>query len=107
MINYELHNDKGIRAPHPKGPLEAADFTSITSLVDTYLAGHGKLHGVLIHAKSFPGWQDFAAMLAHLKFLKQHIQRIENVAVVADGALATIMPNRHSLWQPDLLESLA
>jgi len=32
-------------------------------------------------------------MLAHLKFLKEHIQKIEKVAVVADGALANIMPN--------------
>jgi len=93
MLNYELRHDEGILMLHPEGPLEAADFISITSQVDTYLAGHGKLHGVLIHAKSFPGWQDFAAMLAHLKFLKEHIQKIEKVAVVADGALANIMPD--------------
>jgi hypothetical protein len=78
---------------HPEGPLEAADFTTLASQVDTYLLGHGKLRGVLIQAKSFPGWKDFAAMLAHLKFLKEHIQKIEKVAVVADGALANIMPN--------------
>lgn len=92
MINYELQHDKGILVLHPEGPLEAADFISIASQVDTYLAGRGKLHGVLIHAKSFPGWKNFAAMLAHLKFLKEHIQRIEKVAVVADGVLANIMP---------------
>ncbi len=93
MLNYELRHDEGILVLHPEGPLEAADFISITSQVDTYLEGHGKLHGVLIHAKSFPGWKDFAAMLAHLKFLKEHIKKIEKVAVVADGALANIMPN--------------
>ena len=96
MLNYELQHDEGILVLHPEGPLEEADFISITSQVDTYLAGHGKLHGVLIHAKSFPGWKDFAAMLAHLKFLREHIQKIEKVAVVAvvaDGALANIMPN--------------
>jgi hypothetical protein len=93
MINYELQADKGILVLHPEGLLEAADFISIASQVDTYLAGHGKLHGVLIHAKSFPGWKNFAAMLAHLKFLKEYIQKIEKVAVVADGALANIMPN--------------
>jgi hypothetical protein len=93
MINYELQHDKGILVLHPEGPLEAADFISITSQVDTYLAGHGKLHGVLIQAKAFPGWKNFAALLAHLKFLKEHIQKIEKVAVVADGALANIMPS--------------
>src|SRR5574337_472067 len=87
MINYGLQHDKGILVLHPKGPIEVADFISITCQVDTCLARHGKLHGVLIHAKSFPGWKNFAAMLAHLKFLREHIQKIEKVAVVADGAL--------------------
>lgn len=93
MIGYELQQDKGILVLHPEGPLEAADFISIAIHVDTYLAGHGKLHGVLIQAKSFPGWKDFAAMFAHFRFLKEHIQKIEKIAVVADGALANIMPN--------------
>jgi hypothetical protein len=93
MLNYELLHDEGILVLHPEGPLEAADFTTLASQVDTYLEGHGKLHGVLIHAKSFPGWKDFGALLAHLKFLKVHLKRIEKVAVVADGAIASIMPN--------------
>jgi tRNA U38,U39,U40 pseudouridine synthase TruA len=93
MLNYELRHDEGILVLHPEGPLEEADFTSLAHQVDTYLAGHGKLRGVLIHAKSFPGWKDFAAMLAHLKFLKDHLKRIEKVAVAADGAIASIMPN--------------
>jgi hypothetical protein len=45
-----------------------------------------------MRAKSFPGWKDFGALLAHLKFVKAHHQRIEKVAVVSDGAFANIMP---------------
>jgi tRNA U38,U39,U40 pseudouridine synthase TruA len=76
----------------PEGPLEAADFRVLSGLVDAYLDQNGKLRGVLIKAKSFPGWKDFSALLAHLKFVKDHIQRIEKVAVVADGAIANILP---------------
>ena len=93
MLNHELRHDDGILVLNPEGPLEAADFTTLASQVDAYLESHAKLHGVLIHAKSFPGWKDFGAMLAHMKFLKEHIQKIEKVAVVADGAVANIMPN--------------
>ena len=50
------------------------------------------LRGVLIRAKSFPGWKDFGALLAHLKFVRGHHQRIGKIAVVADGAVANIMP---------------
>ena len=32
-------------------------------------------------------------MLAHLQFLKAHLKKIRKVAVVADGAIANIMPN--------------
>jgi hypothetical protein len=93
MLNHELRHDDGILVLNPEGPLEAADFTTLTSEVDAYLERHGTLRGVLIRAKSFPGWKDFGALLAHLKFLIDHLQRIEKVAVVADGTMANIMPN--------------
>ena len=93
MLNYELRHDDGILVLNPEGPLEAADFTTLASQVDTYLEQHGPLRGVLIRAKSFPGWKDFSALFAHLKFLTEHLRKIEKVAVVADGALANIMPN--------------
>ena len=93
MLNHELRQDDEILVLHPEGPLEAVDFTTLASDVDAYLERHGTLRGVLIRAKSFPGWKDFGALLAHLKFLKEHLQRFEKVAVVADGAIANIMPN--------------
>lgn len=77
MIRYKLQAGSGVLQLQPEGPLEAADFTSLASQIDAFLADHGKLHGVLIHAKSFPGWKDSSAMLAHVKFLKNHIKRIE------------------------------
>jgi hypothetical protein len=93
MLKHDLREDDGILTLHPEGPLESADFAALASDVDAYLARHGTLRGVLICAKSFPGWKDFGALLAHLKFLKKHLQRIEKVAVVADGTMANIMPN--------------
>ena len=93
MLKHELRHDDEILVLNPDGPLETADFTTLASHIDAYLAQHGKLRGVLIRAKSFPGWKDFGALLAHLKFLKEHLKKIEKVAIVADGALANIMPN--------------
>lgn len=93
MLDYDLQEDKGILVLKPEGPLEAADFTTLASRVDAYFEGHKTLHGVLIYAKAFPGWKDFSALLAHLKFIKRHHQKIEKVAVVAEGALATAMPH--------------
>lgn len=92
MLNHELRHDDEILVLSPEGPLEAADFTTVAGIVDDYLGQHGALRGVLIHAKSFPGWKDFGALLAHLKFVKEHHQKIEKVAIVADGAFANMMP---------------
>ena len=64
MLNYDLRQDDGILVLHPEGPLEAADFTSLADNVNAYLEGHGKLHGVLIHTKAFPGWKDFGGVMA-------------------------------------------
>ncbi len=92
MLKHELRQDDAILVLHPEGALETADFTTLASAVDAYLERHGALRGVLIRAESFPGWKDFGALLAHLKFVKAHHQRIEKVAVVADGAFANVMP---------------
>ena len=92
MLNHELRHDEGVLVLTPESPLEAADFTVLASQVDAYLEQHKMLHGVLIRAKSFPGWKDFSALLAHAKFLKDHIARIEKVAVVADGGFASVVP---------------
>jgi hypothetical protein len=93
MLNHELRHDDGILVLNPEGPLEVTDFTALTSQVDAYLEQHGTLRGMLIRTQSFPDWKDFGALLAHLKFLKAHLHRIEKVAIVADGALANIMPS--------------
>jgi hypothetical protein len=92
MLNHDLRREDEILVLNPEGPLEAADFVTLASVVDAFLERHGSLRGVLIHAKSFPGWKDFGALLAHLKFVKAHHQRIEKVAIVADGAFANMMP---------------
>ena len=92
MLNYEIRHTEGILMLNPEGRLKAEDFTKLAGIVDAHLEKHGPLHGVLIHAKSFPGWEDFGALLAHLKFVKEHHRSIEKVAVVADGAFAVTMP---------------
>ena len=94
MLNHELRFDDGILVLRPDGPLEASDFLIVQNLVDAHLAKDGTLRGVLIHAdQGFPGWKNFAALVAHLKFVKDHHRQIEKVAVVVDSGVAAIMPS--------------
>lgn len=72
MLKAELLADDGILIVHPQAPLAAEDFRSVAAVVDPYIESHGKLHGILIQADKFPGWQDFASFVSHLQFIRDH-----------------------------------
>jgi hypothetical protein len=46
----------------------------------------------MIDAATFPGWEDFAALLSHLRFVRDHHRRIRRIAVVSDSALLSVAP---------------
>jgi len=92
MIHFELLRDAGILIVTPQGPLEKADFELVRQEVDPFIAAKGELTGLMIYAKSFPGWKNFEGFLSHLKFVGEHQRKIERVAAVSDSELLTIMP---------------
>lgn len=93
MIHFELLRNRGILIVTPQGPLEKTDFELIGQEVDPFIAAKGKLTGLMIYAKSFPGWKNFEALLSHLKFVGEHQRLIERVAAVTDSEFLTIMPS--------------
>ncbi len=93
MIHFELLRDRGILIVTPQGPLEKTDFELIAQEVDPFIAEKGMLTGVMIYAKSFPGWKNFEGLLSHLKFVGEHQQHIGRVAAVTDSEFLTIMPS--------------
>jgi hypothetical protein len=66
--------------------LSADDFREIARVLDPYIREKGKLTGLLIQAKSFPGWESFGALLQHMKFVHDHHRKIDRVAAVTDSA---------------------
>jgi tRNA U38,U39,U40 pseudouridine synthase TruA len=93
MIHHELLPGQGILIVTPEGPLRQADFEALARQVDPYIESAGELRGLLVHAESFPGWADFAALLAHLKFVKDHHRHIAKVAAVTDSGFLAILPS--------------
>jgi hypothetical protein len=92
MLNHELLFTEGILVPTRAAPLDAADFEQLVQEIDPYIEANGKLHGLMIVAESFPGWKDFAGLVAHLRFIKSHHQKIQKVAVVSDSSFLTYAP---------------
>ena len=92
MIKHQFLKDEGVLIIEPAASLRSADFDVLSAIVDPYIREHGKLDGLIIYAKSFPGWHDFASLLAHIKFVKEHHAFINKVAAVADEGIIAILP---------------
>ena len=92
MLSHDLRRDEGILVLKPDGPLEAADFETLAAHVDAYLEQNGTLHGVLVQAKSFPGWDSLSALISHVKFVANHHRKIERIAVVTDAEVLKVLP---------------
>lgn len=92
MLQHNLIEREGILVLTPQGKLAEADFAAIGKVVDPYIENKGGLRGILIDAPKFPGWDSFAALVAHLKFVKGHHQKIGKVAAVSDSTFVKVAP---------------
>ena len=88
MLDYSIVKPEGILVLNPHAPLSKEDFAGLSAAVDSYLSDHAKLHGVLIHSKGFPGWENFGGFTAHMHFVREHHKKVERVAVVTDSQFA-------------------
>jgi tRNA U38,U39,U40 pseudouridine synthase TruA len=92
MLDYELNRTESILILKPFGPLESTDFGKLVQEVDPFIREKGKLDGLMIYAKSFPGWDNFAAFLSHMKFVRNHHRKIRKIAAVTGSSFLSILP---------------
>jgi len=92
VIYHELGREEGILILTPEGPLESTDFSDLAQIVDDYITENGALTGVMIYTETFPGWEDFGALISHFRFVKNHHGDIGKVAAVTDSKFLSIMP---------------
>ncbi|MFI4940337.1 MAG: STAS/SEC14 domain-containing protein [Burkholderiales bacterium] len=90
MLNYFIIEHQGILVLQPHAPLSKEDFSDLGAAVDSYLSDHAELHGVLIHAKGFPGWENFGGFTAHMHFVADHHKKIKRIAILTDSYFAGI-----------------
>jgi SpoIIAA-like len=90
MIEYELDSEHSILLVRPQSALGKNDFVELAKAVDPQIEANGDLHGLIISAPSFPGWDSFGAMVSHFRFVRDHQKHIKKVAVVTDSHLADV-----------------
>lgn len=91
-LSFELLKDQGVLILEPRGELETADFERLSADVDPYIEGAGVLKGMVIVAEHFPGWDDFAALTSHVRFVREHHKKIRRVALVTADRLMAAIP---------------
>jgi hypothetical protein len=89
MLKHTVIEPEEILILEPDAPLEATDFEDLAREIDPCIAEHGKLPGLMIHAKAFLGWANPDAFLAHMRIIKRHHNDILRLAIVSDSILLT------------------
>jgi len=90
MIEYNLDTEHSILHVHPKSALEQEDFIELANAVDPHIEATGGLAGLIIETPGFPGWENFGAMVKHLRFIRDHHKRVKKIAVVTDSHLGDV-----------------
>ncbi len=76
----------------PQGPLTHDDFASVASCIDPIIERNGRMDGLIIKTRHFPGWESLGDIIDHLRFVRDHHRVIGRVALVTDTALAQVFP---------------
>jgi hypothetical protein len=92
MIDAELFREEGILTVFPTGALAERDFTALAGLVDPFIEAKGALNGLMVIAERFPSWENFASLITHVRFVRNHERVIRRVAVVTDSPLLELLP---------------
>ncbi len=90
MLTVKIDKKNGIVLLEPDAPLSKEDFESAVKIIDPIIEKNEHLNGLIIHTEFFPGWDSFAALLTHLKFVKEHHKKISRIAFVTDSVIKNL-----------------
>lgn len=91
-VSHRLLPELGVIVVDVEHPLRAQDFDAVALTADAWIESHGALQGLVIHARTFPGWENVGGLLRHIRFVRDHHRKIRRIAVAADSKLAAIAP---------------
>jgi hypothetical protein len=91
-VPHRLLADLGVLVVEPTQPLRAEDFDALAATVDPWIEVQGRLRGIVVHPRGFPGWENLGSFLRHMRFIRDHHRTVGRIAVAADGRLADFGP---------------
>ena len=91
-VSHRLLPESGVIVVEVKQALRSQDFDALALTADAWIEAHGDLQGLVIHAREFPGWENFGSLLRHVRFVRDHHRKVKRIALAADTKLATLAP---------------
>ncbi len=85
MFDIKTDPDGRLVSVQPDGRISESDVEALAAALNETINTHDRIPGLLIHAKSFPGYENLAAMLAHLELVHRRENVLPRVALVSDG----------------------
>ncbi|APZ91599.1 STAS/SEC14 domain-containing protein [Fuerstiella marisgermanici] len=92
-LSHQWIESKRILVLQPSDPLTSSDFEQVAQEVDPIIESGGPLGGLMVEAKSFPGWANLSSMFSHFRFIKNHHHDIKRVALVTDDSVLSHLPS--------------
>jgi len=100
MLAYHLNPETGIVELRPRGPLEAQDFASLWLTMKSYIEDHGRLRGLLLELDRFPGFDDWDAIAAQIRFVRRNLPKVDRIALLTDNPWLEPLPDVLRLLTP-------
>ncbi|MGE5276507.1 MAG: STAS/SEC14 domain-containing protein [Acidobacteriota bacterium] len=91
-VSHRLLPELGVIVVEVREALRAQDFDALSATADSWIEAHGDLNGIVIHAREFPGWENLGSFLRHVRFVRNHHQKVKRIALAADSKLASLAP---------------
>jgi hypothetical protein len=91
-VTHRLLPDRGVLVVEVNQALRAQDFDALAATADQYIDAHGDLSGIVIHARSFPGWENLGGLIRHVRFVRDHHRRVRRAALASDSKVAGLAP---------------
>lgn len=90
MLAVEIDEASGVAVLSPSGKLSEADFENVTNLLDPYIEQYGTLKGLIVYTEEFPGWESFSGFLSHLRFIRNHHEKVKSIALVTNSSVGAL-----------------
>ena len=92
MLTVQVDAARGIAILEPQGALSKDDFERAAKLIDPHIKKAGRLNGIVVRTREFPGWDSFGALVSHLKFVRAHHAKLKRLALCTDSPLGSVLP---------------